>query len=274
MLRANFHTHTMLCDGDNTPEEMVEEALAEGFEQLGFSGHMDPDIHMDWPAYIERISGLKKRYADQLDIILGVELDNLFDRTCCPGAEYVIGSTHFLNLPTDEPLSVDSSPEAIVKICNDYFGGDWLLLTKSYYEFEAQVYDRLNCDFIGHFDLVTRFNDELHFVDETSPRYLEPALDAMDYLVSQDVMFEINCGAYNRGRKKELYPRPELLQHLSDMGGRIIINSDAHQTKRLSAGFDQAIKAALSCGFTETNVFCHADDGTLQLKQLALAELL
>ena len=65
MLRANYHTHTKFCDGDNTAEEMVQRALDLGFEHLGFSGHMDPDIHMDWPSYVVEIDRLKKKYAAQ-----------------------------------------------------------------------------------------------------------------------------------------------------------------------------------------------------------------
>jgi histidinol-phosphatase (PHP family) len=60
MIRSNFHTHTLFCDGKNTAEEMVQQALANGFEQLGFSGHMDPDIHMDIQAYYREIRRLQK----------------------------------------------------------------------------------------------------------------------------------------------------------------------------------------------------------------------
>ena len=35
MLRANYHTHTTFCDGDNTVEEMVQRALDLGFLHLG-----------------------------------------------------------------------------------------------------------------------------------------------------------------------------------------------------------------------------------------------
>ena len=74
MLKANFHTHTTLCDGADSPEAMAEAALALGFEQLGFSGHMDPDIHMDWPAYRGRIAALREQYRGRLDILCGAEL--------------------------------------------------------------------------------------------------------------------------------------------------------------------------------------------------------
>ena len=36
---TNFHTHTVFCDGKNTPEEMVLSAIEKGFTALGFSGH-------------------------------------------------------------------------------------------------------------------------------------------------------------------------------------------------------------------------------------------
>ena len=102
MLKANYHTHTVLCDGKNTAEEMVQRALDLGFKYLGFSGHMDPGVHMDWPTYVAEVRRLQGLYGERLDILMGVELDIVYDPSCCPEAEYVIGSTHFL--PADEGL--------------------------------------------------------------------------------------------------------------------------------------------------------------------------
>ena len=39
MLKANYHTHTTFCDGDETAERMVQRALELEFGHLGFSGH-------------------------------------------------------------------------------------------------------------------------------------------------------------------------------------------------------------------------------------------
>lgn len=270
MLRANYHTHTSFCDGDNAAEEMVRRALDLGFYHLGFSGHMDPDIHMDWPAYVAEINRLKDAYADRLDILMGVELDNLYDPSSCPGAEYVIGSTHFLPVQTPTPMSVDNTAQMLEDLCRDYYGGDWYRLCRSYYDLEAQVYDRTHCTFVGHFDLVTRFNDQMHAFDETDRRYLGPALEAMEYLVGEGVPFEVNCGAINRGRKAEPYPRQELLQALHDLGGQILINSDAHQAERLDGGFDVAVARAIRAGFTHTNILVHDPAGQVAFRQLAL----
>lgn len=267
---ANFHTHTVFCDGTNTAEEMVARALQLGFKQLGFSGHMDPDIHMEIDKYFREIHRLQRKYQDRIEILCGVELDTMYDPVSAKGAEYLIGSTHFLDVETPIPMSVDNSPEMLEELCREYYGGDYYRLTRAYYELEAKVYDRLHCDFIGHFDLVTRFNDERHFFDETDPRYYKPALEAMEYLVSLGVPFEINCGAVNRNRKKELYPNHFLLKALHDFGGEILISSDAHQKELLDGGFDVAVKEALACGFTHTNILTRKGSGKLHFEQVSL----
>ena len=38
-MKANYHTHTVFCDGRNTPEELVQEAIRLGCPEIGFSGH-------------------------------------------------------------------------------------------------------------------------------------------------------------------------------------------------------------------------------------------
>ena len=44
----NLHTHSTFCDGKNTPREMIEAAIALGFNSLGFSGHAPPAQSTDW----------------------------------------------------------------------------------------------------------------------------------------------------------------------------------------------------------------------------------
>ncbi len=268
---ANYHTHSTFCDGSNTPEEMAEEALRRGFRTLGFSGHMDPDVHMDFPAYVQEIRRLQEKYKGQLEILLGVELDNVYDPHCAPEAEYLIGSTHFLDVPPidGEYCSVDSSPENLRKLCNTYFGGDYYALSAAYYALEAEVGTRLQPTFVGHFDLITRFNDLPaaeggHFLDEEEPRYYEPAMKAMEKLVSEGLPFEINCGAVNRNRKRYFYPHPRLLRHLHEIGGEILISADAHQRELLDGAFPEAAAAAREAGFDSILLLTREAEGSLR----------
>ena len=301
MLRANFHTHTTLCDGSSTPEDMAQRAASLGFTQLGFSGHMDPDNHMDMDLYRNRIHDLQEQDIGKIDILMGIELDTVYNPAYARQAEYTIGSTHFPDVACnrgyedacpqrsgegacepqyiqeqsrkERPLSVDASPEDLQLLADRYFSGDYYQLARCYYETEAQVYDRLHCTFIGHFDLITKFNDQMHVLDETDPRYTGPALETMAYLVEEGMPFEINCGAVNRGLKKEFYPNSFFLRALRDMGGEILINSDAHQADLLNGAFDRAVKQAMACGFTHTNILVHGENGAVSWRSLPLDTL-
>ena len=298
-LKANYHTHTTFCDGSDAAEAVVKEALRKGFTHLGFSGHMDPGVSMDYAAYAQEICRLQAAYRDRIDILRGAELDNVYDPSCVagaeargsaeavPGAEFTIGSTHFVPVPGSAVWStpaafgthregsenwgligVDGDIGMLHDQCRQYYGGDFYALSADYYRFEAMVAARLHPTFIGHFDLITRFNDLSradggHFLDETSERYLLPARQAMEALVPYGLPFEINCGAVNRGRKKELYPRPELLRHLHALGGEIVISADAHQKELLDGGFEEAMEVARWAGFTHTNLLVRtASDDT------------
>ena len=302
MLRANFHTHTTLCDGSSTPEDMARRAVSLGFTQLGFSGHMDPDNHMDMNLYRNRIHALQEQYRGKIDILIGIELDTVYNPVYARQVEYTIGSTHFPDVAcnrgyegaglqpsnggacepeggrnrsgSERPLSVDASPEDLQLLADRYFGGDFYQLARCYYETEAQVYDRLHCTFIGHFDLITKFNDQMHVLDETDPRYTRPALETMAYLAEEGVPFEINCGAVNRGLKREFYPNSFFLRALHDMGGEILINSDAHQAELLNGAFDRAVNQAAACGFTHTNILVHGENGAVSHRSLPLDTLL
>ncbi len=117
---------------------------------------------------------------------------------------------------------------------------------------EATVYDRTHCDWVGHFDLLTKFNEGGRDFDETRDEYLEPALAAMKKLNDQGLPFEINTGAISRGYRTLPYPNRILLKELYNMGGRIIINSDSHQADNIGFCFEEAARLAAECGFTHT----------------------
>jgi len=276
--KANYHTHTTFCDGSHSAEDVVLEAIKKGFSHLGFSGHMDPGVWMDFPQYVSEIERLQQKYKDRIDIILGAELDTVYGPEAAPGVEYHIGSTHFIPIPGSEVwehtvpfgshretepdtdiFGVDAATEIIHDSCKKYYGGDYYAMSERYYAFESMVCNRLKPAFIGHFDLITRFNDLSksdggHFLDETDERYLRPARKAMEALVKYCIPFEINCGAINRGRKAEPYPRIELLKYLKELGGEILISSDAHQKDLLDGGFDTAVSLARDAGFDHINI--------------------
>lgn len=253
MLLADFHTHTTFCDGKNTPREMVEAAYKMGFTDFGVSGHADfsmfePGFGMNdekLRLYTEELQNLREQYRGKMNIYIGIELD-------CLGpiqkAEYSIGSTHAL-IKHGEYVSVDDTEEKLVRAVETLWNGDWYAFAKDYYETESKIYERTKCDFIGHFDLLTKFNEGYKHFDETKDEYLEPAIESMRKLAEQGIPFEINTGAMSRGYRSAPYPSSILLKELHTCGGRILINSDSHSVQTIGYAFKEAEELAKACGF-------------------------
>ncbi|MBQ6174050.1 MAG: histidinol-phosphatase HisJ family protein [Clostridia bacterium] len=261
MIQANFHTHTVLCDGKNTPREMAERAVSLGFEQLGFSGHMDPDIHMDFAAYVREIAALRAEFAPRLDILCGVELDRRWAGESTDAAEYTIGSTHFLPGADGALVALDHTFEKQETLCRTLYGGDWYRLCAAYFEEEAAVAEKTRCDIVGHFDLIARFNHQYPRFDETDPRYLGPALAALEHLAASGAAFELNAGALNRGRRADFYPIRPLLTRLCELRAPLFLSTDAHSADLLDAGLADAARMAAACGYRTYCILRHDESG-------------
>ena len=249
----NFHTHTGFCDGRNTPEEMVRKAISLGMKAIGFSGHshtpFDPGYCMDGvsePKYRAEILRLKKAYEGQIAVHLGIEQD-YYSAPADPAYAYIIGSVHYVE-KEGRYVSVDDTPQILQQAVETLYGGDWYALCEDYYRLDADVVKKTHCQIVGHFDLITKFNQKHHFFDEDHPRYRKAAGEALDSLLRQNVLLEINTGAISRGWKTSPYPADFLLKQLGEHGARVILSSDAHRKEDLLYGFPQARALAVQYG--------------------------
>ena len=250
---SNFHTHSLFCDGKNTPEEMVLEAIRLQCPAIGFSGHsntpFDPGYCMDEArekAYQQEIIRLQKAYAGKIQIYLGIEQD-YYSAPADPVYSYCIGSVHYVK-KNGLYLSIDDTPELFQQGVEELYGGDYYALCEDYYALVADVKKKTGCRIVGHFDLVTKFNEKYHFFDETHTRYEKAATAALTELLSQGALLEINTGAMSRGWKQVPYPSEFLLKNLGAMGGRVILSSDAHRWEDLLYGLPQAAVLAEKYG--------------------------
>ena len=257
MLRANAHTHTRFCDGENTVEEMASAACAQGFVALGFSGHapmrLKNDFAMDQTrlaAYRAAVLEAKQRYCGRLAVFLGLE----WDETSVPVSEpydYLLGAVHAVQGNDGAHYWVDESREALARAIRQGFGGDALALAEAYYARVAALSQRHSFAALAHLDLLTKFNETGEFFEETAPRYRKAALDALDVALKRDVLIEVNTGAMARGWRTAPYPAPFLLRRVREKGGRVVIGSDAHRADALTAGFAQAQQLLREIGFQE-----------------------
>ena len=252
----NLHTHTTFCDGKNTPEEMVQSAIALGLNSLGFSGHAPMAEADDWsmtaetlPLYRAEVKRLQKTYAGQLEIFLGLEQD-FFSPPPADEWDYLIGSVHAVE-KDGLFLPVDYQAEDFSRSVAQYYGGDYYAFAEDYYRLVSAVAEQTDCQIVGHFDLITKFNEGDRLFDTKHPRYVRAAMEALDRLAEQDVIFEINTGAMSRGYRTAPYPAPELLRAIRERKIPICITSDSHSADTILHAFPQAAELARSCGYTE-----------------------
>jgi len=252
-LLSNAHCHTTYCDGKNSPEEMIRAAIDRNFISLGFSIHgWAPyelcDVSLEKEAqYRAELKQLREKYRDQIEIIIGAERDTMYERSF-EGYEYLIDSTHWFQ-KDGIMMPVDAYENVMVENVEKHFGGDFYAYCRAYYEKEADVCAKSDALFIGHIDLVSKFNEGGKYFDESDPRYYKPALEAAACAIERRVPLEINTGAIPRGYRSIPYPHPIILKYIQERGGEIIINSDAHFAAGMDAAFDEALELARSCGF-------------------------
>ena len=211
MILSDIHVHTTFCDGKNSAEEMISEAISKDFISLGFSGHSYTSFDDGWcmseedtEKYIETTLSLRKKYSGTIDILLGTERDFFADEDRHT-YNYIIGSSHYVKVG-NEYLTVDKSAEEQTKIINGYFGRDTFAFIKAYYAQEAEIIKKTNCDVIGHFDLVTKFNEGGKMFDENSDAYKKIVYQTLEELVISKPIFEVNTGAMTRGYRTRPYP--------------------------------------------------------------------
>ncbi len=251
--KCDLHTHTTYCDGKNSPEEMIKAAIVLGMETIGFSGHSytsfdeAPCMSREGTAqYRAEIADLKLRYADQIRILCGIEQDFYADDPAV-GFDYVIGSVHYLPTGNGEYACMDLSVETVEKATRECYGGDIYKLVRAYYERVAQVLDKTKCDIVGHFDLLEKLNKNERLFSSSDIRYRRAALEALDYLIERDAVFEINSGGIPRGYGL-IYPSGYLLRRIAEKRGRLVLNGDTHRKEFLMAGYADAVSMAHACG--------------------------
>ncbi len=251
---SNFHTHSTFCDGKNTPEEMVLEAIARGFDTLGFSGHcytaFDDSFRMDDPvAYRKEILRLKEVYRDKLTILLGVEED-LYKQVERADYEYLIGSMHYLKVG-DTYHSLDCGYNLIKACVDSAFGGDSCALAKAYFETFCDYIETRKPDIIGHFDLITKFDEKNPPLFLGNPEYEKLAVAYARRAAQSGCLFELNTGAITRGYRTMPYPSVPILRELKACGAKIVLSSDCHSKENLQFGFESAKEILRDVGFSE-----------------------
>lgn len=240
----DLHVHTTYCDGNASPEEMVVAAIEKGLACLGFSAHSYTFFDTSYcikkesiAAYKSEIAALAQKYRGKIEILTGIEQD-IYSTESVSGFDYVIGSVHYAK--TDEGyFGIDDSEEDFVKLVRKRFGGDFYALAENYFSAVSKICEKISPDIIGHFDLVTKYNEGGKYFDEQHPRYVSAYRKAADALLKENIPFEINTGAIARGYRSTPYPSKDIFEYISKHGGRFVFSSDAHSVNGICFEFEK-----------------------------------
>ena len=253
----NLHTHSTLCHGKDTPEELVKEAIKRGFDSIGFSSHASSsftELGSNARDYINEVLSVKKKYEDRIKIFLGVELDYYSGGYLDPTPyEYRIGSVHAsimdgskIIVPFDHDY--ESSKHALLTV----FGGDGMKYASEYYKRVAEMPSLFDYEIVGHFDLVSIYSEKFPpLFDIESKEYKSIALEALHAVREKREFFEVNTGAMSKRIRTLPYPEPFILKEMKALGCKLILSSDCHYKEKLTYGFDEVKKLISECGFAE-----------------------
>lgn len=255
---TDYHMHSILSDGKNAYEEMIQSAIAKGLDEIGFADHvcLKPVSwaisEIDIPVMAEQIRILKERYKDRIRVKFGVEMDYL------PGLEdeiksltnslpldYVIGSVHFIgdwNFDTDKSL--------YGKWSNDE-------LYQMYFELVQKAARSGLFDIIGHLDIIKKFrvypeSDQSQLIDDT-----------LKIIKESGTVVELNTGGADRPCA-EFTPAPSIVAQCHYHHIPLTLTSDAHKTEQIARHFGTAVDLLRKIGVKELVTFDKRKRGTFR----------
>ncbi len=263
-LITNYHTHSVFCDGKDTPEVIAASAFEKGVSVLGFSSHCMYPFTSPWHIPLEKITEycaeinrLKKEYEGKMDILLGFEADYIPEVTCPRmdayaqmAPDYLIGAVHFVG-GKNGIFAVDDSAENVKDGIEKIFKSNGKEVVCEYFARQREMLASGNFAILAHPDLVRKRNGNLNFFSENDSWYKKEIAATAKAAAKAGVIVEINTGAISRGAMNDVYPSAQFLSILKEKGVPVTFSSDSHSAPTIISDFDRAEAAARKAGYTE-----------------------
>ena len=234
-MKANYHTHTARCGhASGRDEDYVRAAVAQGFDELGFSDHVPwpyasgfthPTVRMElsqMDGYLASIRGLQSKYAGKISLKVGFECEYfpdymgwLEDMRAQKGLDYLILGNHY-----------DRTDEGGM-----YFGRTRTpAQLRAYVESTAKGVETGLFAYLAHPDLFMRSYPGF---DENCRA---AARDLFQICKQNNLPMEVNL--HDRYRLGEAngngYPNAEFFEIAYDAGAQIILGLDAHEPQEIA----------------------------------------
>lgn len=267
---SDFHLHSRFSgDSEEDPEKIVLRAISLGMNSMCITDHQDLDFpevplpvqpvyEIDPPVYFAAWNELKEKYADKIDIRIGLEAGiephtykEQLERTKDVPFDFIINSCHVVTR----------------KLCYfpDFFEAYG---TQEGVRMYLQcVLDNVrnfkNYDVAGHMDFLLRFSPEK---EKYRPEdNMDIADEILKKCISDGKGIEVNTAGFRKGLNA---PNPcrLILERYHELGGEILtMGSDAHICTDVGAYFEQAGEILKDIGF---KYYCTFKEGKAEFHPL------
>lgn len=281
MMFADYHIHTYYSDDSTYPmEQVVKDAISKGITDLCFTDHVDYDIkedadkltpeqrqelklkiqhpnvpqyNVDYLAYLAEYQDLKEKYADKINLKLGMEF-----------------GLQIHTIPQYQKLFNSYPFDFIIMSChqveNKEFWTQEFQQGRSQDEYNQRYYDEIlaqvknyhDYSVLGHLDLIARY-------DKTGvypfAKIQDKIAEILKIVIADGKGIELNTSSvrykiHNAQGEHELTPSKEILALYKELGGRIItIGSDSHKPEHLGAYIAEQSQELKKLGFKEICTF-------------------
>lgn len=281
MMFADYHIHTYYSDDSTYPmEPVVKDAISKGITDLCFTDHVDygikedadkltpeqrqelklkiqhpngPQYNVDYPAYLAEYQDLKEKYADKINLKLGMEF-----------------GLQIHTIPQYQKLFNSYPFDFIIMSChqveNKEFWTQEFQQGRSQDEYNQRYYDEIlaqvknyhDYSVLGHLDLIARY-DKAGIYPFAKIR--DKIAEILKIVIADGKGIELNTSSvryniHNAQGEHELTPSREILALYKELGGRIItVGSDSHKPEHLGAYIAEQSQELLKLGFKEICTF-------------------
>jgi len=244
-------------------EEFVDSAIKAGLKEVCFLDHFtkrnvrtrNSMTQEEIPQYCHEVQELQKRYADQIRIKVGLEVDfnpkyiSLFEDIVGRYQFDCIGSSvHFIN-----DINIVSR-----HVVREYSQLDTVRLFYSYIEEMFKMINYNYFDIVCHLDVIKKFGlkADLSLMGGYNTLLAE--------IKKKGLVVELNTSGYAHP-VGEPYPSLDILTlcHKADI--EVTLGSDAHSPEEVARFFDKGISTLLDVGYRSLTVFDLRRKGTVPI---------
>ena len=264
----DYHVHSSYSDDSEYPmEQIVEDAVEAGIEELCFTDHVDYGIKRDWDdplgieycaggegepetialanvdylRYVQEIASLQSKYEGRIIIKMGMEFgmqqhtiqkyEQLFAKY---PFDFILLSVH--QVGDKEFWTQEFQEGRTQKEYNERYYEELLYLVRHYQNYSV----------LGHLDLIARYDKAGVYSFEK----IRPILtEILKTVIQNGKGIEVNTSCYRYGLH-DLTPSRNILKLYRELGGKILtVGSDSHKKEHLSMYIPETLAELKDMGF-------------------------